>query len=105
MCFNWCVVEETRLKVQYAVIGEQLKAVKIKKAAIMLRLKDSATATAAAGGGECVRCRTLSAQVAALNRRVVQAAAVRRRRAPRSVDEDVEPSSDGSVRIVGEDAA
>ena len=37
-----CVVEEARLKIQYADIGEQLKAVKLKKAQLMLRLKGSA---------------------------------------------------------------
>jgi hypothetical protein len=34
------------LKVQYVVVGEQLKAVKAKKAEVMLRLKEAATATA-----------------------------------------------------------
>ena len=31
-----CVEEKARLKIQYAVIGEQLKAVKLKKAHLML---------------------------------------------------------------------
>jgi hypothetical protein len=116
VAFAFCVAEEARLKVQYQVIGEQLKAVKAKKAEVMLRLKESATAVA--GGGDCRRCQTLSAQVDALNHRVaalqqraaVVAAAVaqpqrapRRCRAARAVahgDNDMEPSSDGSVRVV-----
>jgi hypothetical protein len=121
-CVCFCVAEEARLKIQYSVIGEQLKAVKAKKAEVMLRLKESATAVA--GGGDCRRCQTLSAQVDALNHRVAalqQRAAVvaaaaaaaaaaaqpqrapRRCRAARAVahgDNDVEPSSDGSVRVV-----
>ena len=39
--FNLCVVEEARLKVQYNVIGEQLKAVKVIKQAVMQRLRDA----------------------------------------------------------------
>jgi hypothetical protein len=68
VAFAFCVAEEARLKIQYQVIGEQLKAVKAKKAEVMLRLKESATAVA--GGGDCRRCQTLSAQVDALNHRV-----------------------------------
>jgi hypothetical protein len=114
VAFAFCVAEEARLKIQYSVIGEQLKAVKAKEAEVMLRLKESATAVA--GGGDCRRCQTLSAQVDALNHRVAalqQRAAVvaaaqpqrapRRCRAARAVahgDNDVEPSSDGSVRVV-----
>jgi hypothetical protein len=116
VAFAFCVAEEARLKIQYQVIGEQLKAVKAKKAEVMLRLKESATAVA--GGGDCRRCQTLSAQVDALNHRVaalqqraavVAAAAAQPQRAPRRCraaravahgDNDVEPSSDGSVRIV-----
>jgi hypothetical protein len=117
VAFDFCVAEEARLKIQYQVIGEQLKAVKAKKAEVMLRLKESATAVA--GGGDCRRCQTLSAQVDALNHRVAalqQRAAVvaaaaaaqpqrapRRCRAARAVahgDNEVEPSSDGSVRVV-----
>jgi hypothetical protein len=114
VAFAFCVAEEARLKIQYQVVGEQLKAVKAKKAEIMLRLKESATAL---GGGDCRRCQALSAQVDALNHRVAalqQRAAVvvaaaqpqrapRRCRAARAVahdDNDVEPSSDGSVRVV-----
>ena len=99
------VVEEARLKVQYAVIGEQLKTIKLKKAQLMQRMKD------AVGGGECQRCRVLAAQVEAVNRRLsTQATATTQpRRAPRRrrmENDDVEPSSDDSaVRIVGEDAA
>jgi hypothetical protein len=117
VAFAFCVAEEARLKIQYSVIGEQLKAVKAKKAEVMLRLKESATAVA--GGGDCRRCQTLSAQVDALNHRVAAlqqraavvaaAAAAQPQRAPqrcraaRAVahgDNDVEPSSDGSVRVV-----
>jgi hypothetical protein len=116
VAFAFCVAEEARLKVQYQVIGEQLKAVKAKKAEVMLRLKESATAVA--GGGDCRRCQTLSAQVDALNHRVaalqqraavVAAAAAQPQRAPRRCraaravahgDNDMEPSSDGSVRVV-----
>jgi hypothetical protein len=116
VAFAFCVAEEARLKIQYQVIGEQLKAVKAKKAEVMLRLKESATAVA--GGGDCRRCQTLSAQVDALNYRVaalqqraavVAAAAAQPQRAPRRCraaravahgDNDVEPSSDGSVRVV-----
>jgi hypothetical protein len=116
VAFAFCVAEEARLKIQYQVIGEQLKAVKAKKAEVMLRLKESATAVA--GGGDCRRCQTLSAQVDALNHRVaalqqraavVAAAAAQPQRAPRRCraaravahgDNDVEPSSDGSVRVV-----
>jgi hypothetical protein len=115
VAFAFCVAEEARLKIQYQVIGEQLKAVKAKKAEVMLRLKESATAVA--GGGDCRRCQTLSAQVDALNHRVaalqqraaVVAAAAQPQRAPRRCraaravahgDNDVEPSSDGSVRVV-----
>ena len=100
-----CVVEEARLKVQYAVIGEQLKTIKLKKAQLMQRMKD------AVGGGECQRCRVLAAQVEAVNRRLsTQATATTQpRRAPRRrrmENDDVEPSSDdSSVSIVGEDAA
>jgi hypothetical protein len=114
-CVCFCVAEEARLKIQYSVIGEQLKAVKAKKAEVMLRLKESATAVT--GGGDCRRCQTLSAQVDALNHRVaalqqraaVVAAAAQPQRAPRRCraaravahgDNDVEPSSDGSVRVV-----
>jgi hypothetical protein len=116
VAFAFCVAEEARLKIQYSVIGEQLKAVKAKKAEVMLRLKESATAVA--GGGDCRRCQTLSAQVDALNHRVaalqqrtavVAAAAAQPQRAPRRCraaravahgDNDVEPSSDGSVKVV-----
>jgi hypothetical protein len=116
VAFAFCFAEEARLKIQYSVIGEQLKAVKAKKAEVMLRLKESATAVA--GGGDCRRCQTLSAQVDALNHRVaalqqraavVAAAAAQPQRAPRRCraaravahgDNDVEPSSDGSVRVV-----
>jgi hypothetical protein len=116
VAFAFCVAEEARLKIQYSVIGEQLKAVKAKKAEVMLRLKESATAVA--GGDDCRRCQTLSAQVDALNHRVaalqqraavVAAAAAQPQRAPRRCraaravahgDNDVEPSSDGSVRVV-----
>jgi hypothetical protein len=116
VAFAFCVAEEARLKIQYQVIGEQLKAVKAKKAEVMLRLKESATAVA--GGDDCRRCQTLSAQVDALNHRVaalqqraavVAAAAAQPQRAPRRCraaravahgDNDVEPSSDGSVRVV-----
>jgi hypothetical protein len=117
VAFAFCVSEEARLKIQYQVIGEQLKAVKAKKAEVMLRLKESAAAVG--GGGDCRRCQALSAQVDALNHRVAalqQRAAVvaaaaaaqpqrapRRCRAARAVahgDNDVEPSSDGSVRVV-----
>jgi hypothetical protein len=116
VAFAFCVSEEARLKVQYVVVGEQLKAVKAKKAEVMLRLKESVTAVG--GGGDCRRCQALSAQVDALNHRVAalqQRAAVaaaaaaqpqrapRRCRAARAVahgDNDVEPSSDGSVRVV-----
>ena len=103
--FNLCVVEEARLKVQYAVIGEQLKTIKLKKAQLMQRMKD------AVGGGECQRCRVLAAQVEAVNRRLsTQATATTQpRRAPRRrrmENDDVESSSDDSAgRIVGEDAA
>ena len=92
-----CVVEEARLKIQYAVIGEQLKAVKLKKAQLMLRLKGSV-----GGSGECQRCRGLAAQVDALNRRL----STQLQRAPqrRRSKDDVEPSSDDSVTILGEDA-
>jgi hypothetical protein len=116
VAFAFCVSEEARLKVQYVVVGEQLKAVKAKKAEVMLRLKESATAVG--GGGDCRRCQALSAQVDALNHRVaalqqraavVAAAAAQPQRAPRRCraaravahgDNDVEPSSDGSVRVV-----
>jgi hypothetical protein len=115
VAFAFCVSEEARLKVQYVVVGEQLKAVKAKKAEVMLRLKESATAVG--GGGDCRRCQALSAQVDALNHRVaalqqraaVVAAAAQPQRAPRRCraaralahgDNDVEPSSDGSVRVV-----
>ena len=90
-----CVVEEARLKIQYAVIGEQLKAVKLKKVQLMLCLKGSV-----GSGGECQRCRDLTAQ-GALNRRLSAATARKRRR---TGSDDVEPSSDDSVTIVGEDA-
>jgi hypothetical protein len=46
VAFTFRVVEEARLKVQCVVVGEQLKAVKAKKAEVMLRLKEAATATA-----------------------------------------------------------
>ena len=92
-----CVVEEARLKIQYAVIGEQLKAVKLKKAQLMLRLKGSM-----GSGGECQRCRGLAAQVDALNRRLSAATARKRRRTD---NDDVEPSSDDSVTILGEGAS
>ena len=93
----------------------------------MERLREAATAPAPAPGGDnCQRCRLLNGQIAALNRRVAalqfQAAAqpqqapaamqpraaAQPRRAPKRrlpvVDEDdVEPSTDGSVRIVGEE--
>ena len=106
-----CIVEEARLKVQYNVIGEQLKAVKVKKQAVMQRLRD-----AAVGGGECRRCQMLAERVEALNRQLatvhLQAAATApprrtqgQRRTAAAANEDVEPSSDGSVRIVGEDAS
>jgi hypothetical protein len=116
VAFAFCVSEEARLKVQYVVVGEQLKAVKAKKAEVMLRLKESATAVG--GGGDCRRCQALGAQVDALNHRVaalqqraavVAAAAAQPQRAPRCCraaralahgDNDVEPSSDGSVRVV-----
>jgi hypothetical protein len=114
VAFAFCVAEEARLKIQYSVIGEQLKAIKAKKAEVMLRLKESATAVA--GGGDCRRCQTLSAQVDALNHRVAAlqqraavVAAAQPQRAPRHCraaravahgDSDVEPSSDGSVRVV-----
>jgi hypothetical protein len=69
------------------------------------------------GGGDCRRCQALSAQVDALNHRVaalqqraaVAAAAAQPQRAPRRCravrvvghnDNDVEPSNDGSVRVV-----
>ena len=103
------VVEETRLKVQYAVIGEQLKTIKLKKAQLMQRMKDAVGGGAASG--ECQRCRVLAAQIDSLNRRLsAQATATTQpRRAPRRrrmENDDVEPSSDDSaVRIVGEDAA
>jgi hypothetical protein len=94
------------------IVGEQLKAVKAKKAEVMLHLEESATAVG--GGGDCRRCQALGAQVDALNRRVavlqqkaaMVAAAVeqpesapRRCRAARAVghNDDVEPSS---VRVV-----
>ena len=107
-----CIVEEARLKVQYNVIGEQLKAVKVKKQAVMQRLRD-----AAVGGGECRRCQMLAERVETLNLQLAttvhpQAAAIapprraqRRRRTAAAANEDVEPSSDGYVRIVGEDAS
>ena len=105
-----CFVEEARLKVQYNVIGEQLKAVKVKKQAVMQRLRD-----AAVGGGECRRCQMLAERVETLNRQLAtvhpQSAATapprraQRRRRTAAANEDVEPSSDGSVRIVGEDAS
>jgi hypothetical protein len=113
VAFAFCVAEEARLKVQHLVVGEQLKAVKAKKAEVMLRLKESATVVG--GGGDCRRCQALGAHVDALNRRVAvlqQRAAVvaavgqlqrapRRCRAARAVGhDDVEPSSDGSVRVV-----
>ena len=94
LVFNLCVVEEARLKVQYAVIGEQLKTIKLKKAQLMQRMKD-----AVSGGGECQRCRLLAAQVAELNRRLP----TQPRRAPlrrRAENDDVEPSSDDSVTIL-----
>ena len=102
-----CVVEEARLKVQYAVIGEQLKTIKLRKAQLVQRMKDAV----GGGGGKCQHCRVLAAQVEALNRRLsTQATATTQpRRAPRRrrmENDDVEPSSDDSaVRIVGEDAA
>jgi hypothetical protein len=43
LLFTLRVAEEARLKVQYSVIGEQLKA---NNAEIMFRLKDAATAAA-----------------------------------------------------------
>ena len=109
------VAEEARLKVQYAVTGEQMKAVKLKKLLVMQRLRDAAVvdgAATAASGGECRRCHLLTAQVEALNRRLAtirpQAAAVPQpRRAPqrRRANEDVEPSSDdSSIILVGEGA-
>ena len=103
--FNLCVVEEARLKVQYNVIGEQLKAVKVKKQIVMQRLRD-----AAGGGGECRRCQMLSERVETLKRQLAATTAPprraqRRRRTAAAANEDVEPSSDGSVRIVGEDAS
>lgn len=110
---NLCVVEEARLKVQYCIIGEQLKAVKLKKQQLMQRLRDAAVGGLAAVG-ECQRCRLLSAQVEALNRRLAavppRAAAVAQpRRVPRrrrlEANDDVEPNTDDSVRIVGEDVA
>ena len=91
-----CVVEETGLKIQYAVIGEQLKTIKLKKAQLMMRMKEAA-------GGECQRCRVLAAQVGGLNRRL----STQPRRAPRrrrAENDDVEPSSDDSVTILGKDA-
>jgi hypothetical protein len=115
VAFPFRVVEEARLKVQYVFVGEQLKAVKARKAEVMLRLKGAATAVG--GDGNCRRCQALSAQVDALNRRVaamqqraavVAAAAGQPQRAPRRCraaraggrNDDVEPSSDGSVRVV-----
>jgi hypothetical protein len=80
--FILCVAEEARLKVQYAVIGEQLKAVKLKKLQAMQRLRGAAVvdgASAAASGGECRRCHLLTAQVVALNRRLVAVLRKRRR--------------------------
>ena len=99
MCLIY-VVEEARLKVQYAVIGEQLKVVKLKKAQIMQRMKD-----AVGGVGECQHCRVLAAQVEALNRRLATAQPRRAPRRRRMENDDVEPSSDDSVTILGEDAA
>ena len=97
--FNLCVVEEARLKIQYAVIGEQLKAVKLKKAQLMQRMKDAV----GGGSGDCQHCRVLAAQVEALNRRL-STATTQPRRAPRRrrmENDDVEPSSDDSVTILG----
>ena len=100
MCLIY-VVEEARLKVQYAVIGEQLKTIKLQKAQLMQRMKD-----AVGGSGECQRCRLLTAQVDSLNRRLSTAQPRRAPRRRRMENDDVEPSSDDSaVRIVGEDAA
>ena len=98
-----CVVEEARLKVQYAVIGEQLKTIKLRKAQLMQRMKDAVGGGTASG--ECQRCRVLAAQVEAVNRRLsTQATATTQlRRAPRrrrAENEDVEPSSDDSVTIL-----
>ena len=98
--FNLCIVEEARLKIQYAVVGEQLKVVKLKKAQLMQRMKD-----AVGGGGECQHCRVLAAQVEALNRRLATAQPRRALRRRRMENDDVEPSSDDSVTILGEDAA
>lgn len=104
------VAEEARLKVQYSIIAEQLKAIKLKKSKIMMRFRD-----AAASSGECERCRALRAEVQALKRRldmsqsrnsilrcrVTQSDADAKRY--RTVPSDVEPSSDGSVQFIGVD--
>ena len=102
-----CFVEEARLKVQYAVIGEQLKTIKLKKAQLMQRMKDAVGGGAASG--ECQRCRVLAAQVDGLNRRLsTQATAttqlLRAPRRRRAENDDLEPSSDDSVKIVCEGA-
>jgi hypothetical protein len=120
-----CVVDIARAKAQYVILGTQLKAMNAKKTLIMERLQEAATTTAAPP--DCLRCRELGAELAALNRRVAameqsrRAAPAQPRRAAskrsrpaagqdvcaakRRLDDDVEPSSDGSVRIVGEEAA
>jgi hypothetical protein len=95
-----------------------------KKVLIMERLQEAATTTATP---DCARCRELSAELTALNRRVAAMEQLRRaapaqprraaskrgqpaggqdvRAAKRRLDDDVEPSSDGSVIVVGEEAA
>lgn len=97
----------------------------LRRMQLMERLREAATAPAPSGDN-CQRCRLLNGQIAALNRRVAalqfqaaaqpqqapaamqSRAAVQPRRAPKrrrpaADEEDVEPSTDGSVRIVGEE--